>query len=288
MMRHRYLAATLASSLLVLLAACGLDEGTALERGTLRVELGDMPFPFTMVSAAGLTVQSVSAHHVTPGGNEQWIAFGSGAGEYDLLELQNGVTAELVDEAIPTGTVDQIRLKVSEGFVELTDGRRFDLEVPSGSSSGLKVFPEPSVQIVGGLTTVVLLDVDVSRSFRAIPAAPQKVDEIRSFHFHPVLRVVNEMASGSISGHVYSTVGTPDSLADDLPLEDAVVRTYVGDDTVTAVTDTSGFYWLMGIDPGTWPVLATASGFEPDTLEVNVVAGTESAGRDFRLAPEAP
>src|SRR3989337_2948406 len=109
----------------------------------------------------------------------------------------------------------KIRLVVSSGYIKLEDERSFDLKVPSGSESGIKVFPDPPIEVNGGLTTDLILDFDVSRSFIPIPNAETKVDKITGFNFHPVIRVVNNSSVGSISGTVYNNNDTPDNLDDD-------------------------------------------------------------------------
>ena len=58
---------------------------------------------------------------------------------FNLLELQAGVTASLANTQLTAGTYTQIRLIVSSGHVTLTDGREFDLTVPSGEQTGIKL-----------------------------------------------------------------------------------------------------------------------------------------------------
>jgi hypothetical protein len=68
------------------------------------------------------------------------------AGEFDLLALQNGVTATLASLEVPAGRYLQLRLEVRGAGVTLADGLTFadgsdthELVVPSGARSGLKV-----------------------------------------------------------------------------------------------------------------------------------------------------
>ena len=67
-----------------------------------------------------------------------WGADGSESISYNLLELRNGVTADLVSGAeIPSGTYSQVRLIVDgEATLVAKDGSTYDLKIPSGTTSG--------------------------------------------------------------------------------------------------------------------------------------------------------
>lgn len=267
---------------LVLLAGCGDDPGT----GRLHLVLGDAPFPFDMVAGAQITVDLVQVRVDAEQDDQSgWMTLPDGGGVYDLLELQNGITAELADVELPAGRVDQIRLVVSRGRITLTDARVFVLNVPSGGSSGLKVFPEPPIQIAKDALVEVLLDVDVSRSFQSIPSAPGKVDDITGFHFQPVLRVGNLTAGGSVSGHVHSAEGTLFDESDDVPLADATIMATTGGDTTTTSSGDDGYYQILGLNPGTWKVEASANGYLQSSRVIEVNAGQDTGDVDLRLMP---
>ena len=87
-----------------------------------------------------------------------------------------------------------------------------------------------------------------------------------------MLRVANLTSTGSVSGNVFSTENTPDIL-DDVPIEGAMVTATANEDTATAATDENGFYRILGLEAGSWKIVADAFGFAPDSLEVDIVAG---------------
>jgi len=67
-------------------------------------------------------------------------------GTFNLLDLQDGVTATLATAAVPAGRYVQMRLVIEGASVSLADGFTFadgtttkDLFVPSGARSGLKI-----------------------------------------------------------------------------------------------------------------------------------------------------
>jgi hypothetical protein len=270
------------------LPGAGGGAGTAAAAtGTVRVHLTDAPYPFDMIESAEITVDRITAHYADEDA-DTFAVLGDQLQTVDLMDLRNGVTASLVEAELPVGTIDQIRLRVVDANVVLTDGREFPLKVPSGETSGLKAKADPAIIVAGGLTTDLLLDVDVSRSFLAIPAAPKKVNDIRGFHFKPVVRVVNLSETGSISGHVLSDAGTGADLTDDAALEGATVSASRNGETYTGATDTEGSYRLLGLPEGTYTVTASAGGHQPDGLSVMVIPGNDSGDADFLLMEITP
>jgi hypothetical protein len=254
--------------------------------GTIRVSLADAPYPFELIRSAELTFDQVSVRYQgDPAGG--FLVLGDELRTVNLLDLRNGVTTLLVEAEVPAGTIDQLRLHVVDAGVTLTDGREFPLQVPSGETSGLKAHADPPIVVAGGLTADLLLDVDVSRSFLAVPAAPRKVDDVRGFHFKPVVRVANLSESGSISGHVRSDAATGANPSDDVPLADATVTAMLDGTDYATATDPGGFYRLMGLPPGTHTVTVFAEGHQPDASSVPVVAGNDAGGTDFLLMETA-
>ena len=70
-----------------------------------------------------------------------WMVLCSNEQTFDLLQLTNGVTLPLCNDQqilVPTGHVSQIRLGVKSAQIVTAAGTQ-DLQVPSGSNSGLKV-----------------------------------------------------------------------------------------------------------------------------------------------------
>jgi hypothetical protein len=193
----------------------------------------------------------------------------------------------LVEAEVPVGTIDELRLHVVDAKIALTDGREFPLKVPSGETSGLKAKADPPIVVAGDVTTDLLLDVDVSRSFLSIPASPGKVDDIRDFHFKPVVRVANLSRTGSISGHVLGDAGTGGDASDDVPLADATVTASLDGTSYATATDPDGFYRLLGLPEGTYTVAASATGHHPDGLSVMVIPGNDAEGADFLLMETA-
>lgn len=91
--------------------------------------------------------------------------------QYDLLQLQDGVTALLGSDLIPVGDYAQLRLVVDSAQVTLVDGVTFadgstsrSLKVPSGAQSGIKVVFAAPVHIDPAGADVVV-DFPVAENF---------------------------------------------------------------------------------------------------------------------------
>ena len=129
----------------------------------------------------------------------------------DLLTLQNEVL-DLVDEVeVPSGSYSQLRLVISDGFIEVereggttevyasseayaaaqgvtADG---ELQMPSFDSSGLKIrLPEGATEVVGD-QHVLLIDFDVAESFG------QQAGQSGRWVLRPVIRATDFGLTGS-------------------------------------------------------------------------------------------
>lgn len=195
-----------------------------------------------------------------------------GERELNLLDLRNGRVDLLADADVPAGHYDQMRLVVTRGVLTLTDGRVFDLRVPSGSSSGIKLNFE--FEVADGEEKVLLLDVDLSRAFSAIPSGHiDDVSTIREFRFQPALamRLIDVLAAGSVSGQVQDSDGNS--------LASVAVTVYRGEEEVTSTaSEADGSFMLIGLPTGDYRVEFSLAGYADLGLEpVNVQAGAETA-----------
>jgi len=150
--------ATLAGA--AILVAC---DATGPRMGQVDVRLQDGP-----ANIASATVWVSKVYLV---GEQGRFTITETPAQYDLLSLQNGVTALLGSALIPVGSYEQLRLVVDSARVTLASGNTFSdgttektLKVPSGDTSGLKVNFAGPVMVDPGHTTVTV-DFDVSQSF---------------------------------------------------------------------------------------------------------------------------
>ncbi|MBC2840553.1 DUF4382 domain-containing protein [Robiginitalea sp. SC105] len=288
-----------AAALLLLATGCSDENDRMAGEGHLNVYLTDAPFPYDLVSEVNVTITKIDARLADEGdgmdemedsmeGTEEsdpesdtpenqggFITLMETETDLNLLTLTNGNLELLADIDIPAGAYDLVRVHVQGISVVLKDdGGTFDLKVPSGSQTGIKVFIEPSLVVAGGLSTDLLLDFDVSRSF--VAKGGNTLESITGFNFKPVIKASNMSVAGTISGFV-----TELSDAEEAPvLEDVQISIIAPDGTVvtTTATNPEGAYAVMGLDAGTYTVLAELDGYEAaEASEVTVVAGNRTS-----------
>ncbi|WP_321368763.1 DUF4382 domain-containing protein [uncultured Draconibacterium sp.] len=271
---------------LLLMVACNDSETTnfAEGNGKVNVYLTDAPFPIDLVSQTIVTIDRVEIRKQENDTTEaSFITIMEEPFEVDLLTLSNGITEQLASIELEAGTYDMMRMHVTDSKVILTDGTEFDLKIPSGTSSGLKIKIEPALSVESGQTSDVLLDFDVSKSF--VAKGNWKGGKLNGFNFKPVVRCVLLDRAGRIEGTVSDTSNVV------LPNTSVNLWTEVNDieeDSLltTAFTDEMGEYKLIGIPEGTYYMTAVLDSFMTDTIwNVDVLKG-ESTQIDFVLTPE--
>ncbi|MBI3544277.1 MAG: DUF4382 domain-containing protein [Deltaproteobacteria bacterium] len=266
---------------IVAFSGCGPDSGS----GTLNVLATDSPFPFSTVASATVTLTKIEAR-LNDGTGDSFITLSEASQTIDLVQLRNGIAADLVSLDVPTGDYDQVRLFVSGGIVVMTDGRTYDLKVPSGSETGIKVNLTPAIHVTGQLSSDLLLDFDLAKSF--VPqGGGHTIDGISGFHFNPVVRASNLTTAGTLSGTTYDDLGTPGVLSDDETLDSAVIAvSQNGQEVAEAISDADGHYALIGLPAGSYDVAVSRPGFVSVALSTAIVAGNVTR-LDVALAASA-
>lgn len=247
--------------------------------GTFSVVLTDAPFPADLLSHAFIYVDSLKVWlKDAEDDTSARITLSRTPATYDLMDLRNGVTATLAELEIPEGTYSQVRLYIDSAAVVLVDSTEFPLKVPGGSSGGLKIFIRPDIVVEEGVTSELLLDFDMSKSF----VAKGKLDGpkgITGFNLKPVIRGINLATAGKLQGTVIDTA--------DAGIPDVQVSISSGDSVITnTFTDTTGAYALLGIPVGTYSVEAAAAGYLTDTTDDVVVDERGTTVQNFTLLPE--
>jgi hypothetical protein len=244
--------------------------------GKLSIELTDTPFPIKLVSEANVTINMIEVRKVqAESAGNPFLVLSEDEFSYNLLDLQNGLTADLVEIEVPAGEYDLIRLYVSSAEIKLTDKTVYDLELPSGDETGIKTFIKPSINVVGGLTTELVLDFDVSQSF-VVQGDPFTPDGINGFTFKPVIRVANKSTTGSIKGKVTDTTPTA--------LEAAEVWIEDNGNIFKTFSDDEGLYTLSFIPAGTYTINATKSTVDVEYETVSIENVEVMAGNATQLA----
>jgi hypothetical protein len=268
-----------AGVLFILNIGCeGTDDTTDNDTGTLSVSLSDAPFPLDVVDSAIVTIDSVVIRrHDDEEISSPFLTLTREQRSYNLLDLRNGVTASLTELEVPVGSYDLVRLYVHSARLVLTDGRDFDVFVPSGEQTGIKIFIDPVIEIVGGLTAELLLDFDVSKSFK-LQGSLDTPAGVQGFIFSPVLRASNLSYAGRLEGMVSD--GTN-------PLGEAQVWIEVSDTVLTSTfsednSENAGEYTFLGLPAGDYTAKATLSEYDTAASNITITAGNITF-QDFLL-----
>lgn len=252
-------------SLSLALLGCSSDNNKGSEFGRLSIQLTDAPFPHDLVAEANVTIFKIEARSKGEGTDENdapYLLLMEEEMEVNLLDLTNGISTTLVDAEVPAGSYDLFRVYVKGVNIVLTDGTVYDLKVPSGAESGIKVFVEPNIIVDGGLTADLLLDFDVSKSFVA-KGNRKDAGGITGFNFNPVIKASNLSTAGTLTGIIYTLNGEEET-----PLEGAqicvfpegtdfseVIDCSEGTSITSTFSDETGMYTILGLEAGTYDVV---------------------------------
>lgn len=278
--------------------SCTDNDDRNSDYGRLSVNLTDAPFPHDLVSEANVTIFKIEARYKgdvvmntevgedvdssnETEGETSFVVLMEEEIDVNLLDLTNGVTKNLADLDVPVGTYDLVRVYVKGVNVVLTDGTTYDLKVPSGEQTGIKVFIKPGLIVTGGLSADLLLDFDVSKSFVA-KGGGNDLSDINGFNFKPVIKACNMSTAGSLSG-VVTTLQEEIAVG----LEGAQVAIFAADTlNTTTFTDVDGKYMVMGLMAGTYDVEVELAGYQTATVtDVEIVAANKTL-QDFTLVAE--
>ena len=188
-MRYFSVPSLIAGCSLAMLAGCG--GGGSSSTSTLNLGLTDAPISGATkvwINFTGVEVKPVNGAAID-------FTFSPAQG-FDLLTLQNGVTATFLNgKTVPAGQYEWVRLMVdtTAGSSYVIDGTgQHNLTIPSGAETGLKLI-QGFTMPVGGIADFTV-DFVLSKSIIAPPG--QSPDYL----LKPVLRLVDNAQVGTISG----------------------------------------------------------------------------------------
>ena len=191
----------------------------------------------------------------------------------DLLKLEGSRTADLLtDEPLPTGRYDEIRLLLDDApmanYVDLGAGGIQQLDVPSGTSSGLKIKGDFMRNAQNRLTLVI--DFDLRQSIRN----PGKSGK---YMMQPVLRLVDADKSGFLRGQVSALrLSSAGNCSDADPNTYNAVYLFAGHDVIPADID-------LGSNKDIDPVATATVRWQPMKAAYEYELGF-LAGGDYTLA----
>ena len=137
------------------------DDGSG--SGSMSVRMTDEPGAFIEVN---VDIQSVQALYAGEDSTDEssWITLDTDSGVYNLLDFQGDTSTIIATEGdLPEGEIKEIRLVLgTENNVMLEDSTQFDLQTPSGQSSGLKLKIDNTIRADQNME--VFIDFDANKS----------------------------------------------------------------------------------------------------------------------------
>jgi len=199
------------------------------QNGRLKMYLVDSP---STLDSVIICVTRVEVHKSGSDSTSGWFVINDSTRYFDLLLLTNGASSVLGDTTLTAGKYTQIRLIIGTGSYVIDQGVKHDLEIPSGSQTGLKLTHQFTIE--GGKLYELILDFNVDKSIIITGNGKYKLK--------PTIRVMPMVISGSIAGQV-------------LPLDaQPTVWTVYGTDTITTYADLQGFFKLIALPQGIYDV----------------------------------
>jgi len=219
--RKSVLAFSFSALAVTLLVGCdsSSSSGSKSDSGSLSLSVTDAPID----GADNVFVEFTAVEFKPAGGSSITFTFDE-AKTIDLLAQQDGNSALLVtDEDVPAGDYNWIRLAVNaEPNVQDTyiviDGLEHELEVPSGSQSGLKL--NSGFTVPEGGSASFTIDFDLRHSI---------VEANGEYKLKPVLRLIDNSGAATITGTVDSSTVVA-SECDDASLFAGAVYIFTGHD----------------------------------------------------------
>ncbi|WP_340106866.1 DUF4382 domain-containing protein [Rhodohalobacter sp. 8-1] len=249
------------AALLIVLTTIACDPAENSSTGTLQVMLTDAPADYESVI---IDIEEVRVHISSDSDEDDdgWQTINEQPMRVDLLDLTNGNTEILGEEALEPGVYSQMRFILGDENELVIDGESQPLTTPSAQESGLKL--NINADIESNSTYTLLLDFDASRSI-------VQAGNSGMYLLKPVIRTVNLAETGAISGDINPGNAQPWIYA--IAEEDTVAGTQASID---------GNFLLIGLTSGTYDLsfVPTSDELNPTCVpEVTVIApDTTSVG----------
>lgn len=273
-----------AASTMLLVGAWGCSNNDGPTTGRLSMAVTDAP-----VDNATAVVVEFTGIEVKPASGNA-VSFDYPAPRQINLLALTGTDSDmlLTDALVPAGQYEWARLKVNatgdgvaDSYIDLTDGSRHELDVPSGSQTGLKLVSGFVVPAGGAASFTV--DFDLRKSVH------EPMNGSGVYLLRPTLRIVDNARVGSITGTVdpalvptgctpavYVFAGssvTPDDV-------DTIAPEPVTSAVPKLNTTTGQYGYTVGfLSEGAYTVSFTCDAGQdnPDTNDTLVFSGTQNA-----------
>ena len=263
-----------ATACLSLLAACG-GGGSGNSNGSLTLAITDAP-----VDSADAVVVVFTGLELKPAGGASFSVDFAAAKHIDLLALQGGKTTDLfANQTVPAGNYEWLRLKVytdptanDASYIQI-NGSKYNLIVPSGSETGLKLVR--GFTVAQGSLTGFVIDFDLRKSVVAPPG------QMPNYFLKPALRMMDQMQVGTIAGTVHLDTLAAAQLPAGAPLTDCKAGLYLFQGATATPDD---FDRDLVDDGGSDPIYLQSVANDGVTTDVSYSIPFVQAGVSYTLA----
>jgi hypothetical protein len=206
------------------LAACGGSSDSTDSTGQFSLGVTDAP-----VDNATEVVVEFTGVAIKPASGEAIEFTFEEAKSINLLDLQGTLSEGLINgETVAAGEYEWIRLDVNveQGVRDsymMVDGSEVELNIPSGSETGLKLVSGFTVPAGGSADFTI--DFDLRKSIVNQPGMPDAL-------LKPALRIVDNTLVGSVAGIINATLVSEQCA--DAGVDDGAVYVYSGADATPA------------------------------------------------------
>lgn len=147
------------------------------------------------------------------------------SGLIDLLEYNNGVDLLLADKYLEQGKIIKVRILFGENNFIVKNGIYHTLILSANVQNGLIIDMDSDLKDLDMLEEWI--DIDVGKSIIE--------NNDGTFIFNPSVRTFKNQFNGRIKGYVFPIESQP------------YIQAIKGNDTLTAIPDSSGFYQFSGL-----------------------------------------
>ncbi|KAI9450906.1 hypothetical protein F5148DRAFT_1290471 [Russula earlei] len=181
-----------------------------------------------------------------------WDNLSTTAGEYDLLQLRNGIDTSLGTAMVHAGSIRLIRIDLGTNNYFVKDSIKYPLQLPPGAPSYIliRLLGNEWEQYASGHYRL-WLDFDIQRSIVQL--------NNNAFYLIPYLKAFIVSKTGTISGALVPPAAWPE-----------IVTIYNATDTAYALPNRDGTFKVRGLNDGTYSVFVNASNGYKDTTLSNI------------------
>ncbi|MDF3076742.1 MAG: hypothetical protein K0S09_631 [Sphingobacteriaceae bacterium] len=244
-----------ALALLALFSSCENDSKSSLTRVNIKMTDGPGSYDALLINVKEVHVITSEGESVLP----------VNSGTFDILKFRMGKDTLLASQDIPAGKLQEIRLVLNDGNKVVVGGVPYNLTTPSAQSSGLKL--KINDDLSSGIEYTLTLDFDAAKSI--VQTGNGK------YILKPVIRAIPNAVSGALAGTVAPAASA------------AKVYAIVGTDTTGAIADSTGKFFLSGMQAGTYKIdIVPQSPYQPKSLlSVQVNTGSVTNLGTITVAP---